>query len=235
MTSPLLAHRGSLPEAVLWDMDGTLTDTEPLWLDAELILAREFGAAWAHEDALAVVGTPILGTARILAGRGVALEPEEIVRRMERHVAEAFADLARRGVAPWHTGAIEFARAVRAAGVPQALVTSSPRLVAIAAAEAAGVFDVVVSCDDVERFKPDPQPYLHAARGLGIDVGRAVVLEDSPSGIASGRAAGARVIGVETALPVTPAPGLRVVGSLAELTLADLGITGRRRCAGPGR
>lgn len=210
------------PAAVLWDMDGTLTDTEPLWLDAEQRLAGVYGARWGHEDALAVVGTPLLNTARIMHERGVALPPEQIVRTMARDVAARFAAAAAAGAAPWHRGAIELAAAVAAAGIPQALVTSSPTEVASAAARAAGVFSVVVSGDDVDLPKPDPAPYLQAAAALGVDLRNAVVIEDSPSGIAAGVAAGARVIAVETALPVRREPGLTVVGSLSELGLTDL-------------
>ncbi|MGB4779276.1 HAD family hydrolase [Microbacterium sp.] len=212
------------PAAVLWDMDGTLTDTEPLWLDAELRLAQQYGARWAHEDALAVVGTPLLNTARLLRERGVRLPPDRIVRIMAQEVADRIDKAAAAGAAPWHRGAIELAGDIAAAGIPQALVTSSPTEVAAAVARAAGVFDVVVSGDDVERAKPDPAPYRQAAAALGIEPCDAVVLEDSPSGIAAGRAVGARVIAVETALPVRREPGLRVVGSLAELRLADLGL-----------
>lgn len=210
------------PAAVLWDMDGTLTDTEPLWLDAEQRLADRYGARWGHEDALAVVGTPLLNTARVLHERGVELPPERIVRVMAQEVAERIDRAAADGTAPWHRGAIELAAEVAAAGIPQALVTSSPIEVAQAVARAAGVFAVVVSGDDVERPKPDPAPYRQAAAALGVDVRDTVVLEDSPSGIAAGTAAGARVIAVETALPVRREPGLRVVGSLGELDLADL-------------
>lgn len=153
------------PAAVLWDMDGTLTDTEPLWLDAEQRLADRYGARWGHEDALAVVGTPLLNTARVLHERGVELPPERIVRVMAQEVAERIDRAAADGTAPWHRGAIELAAEVAAAGIPQALVTSSP-----------------------------------------IEVAQA----------------GARVIAVETALPVRREPGLRVVGSLGELDLADL-------------
>lgn len=210
--------------AVLWDMDGTLTDTEPLWLAAEERLAREHGARWGHADAMSMVGKPLLMTAGLMHERGVALAPERIVRIMAAEVAGRFQELAAAGAAPWHRGAVELARRIAAAGFPQVLVTSSPTEVAHAAAAAAGVFAAVVSGDDVSAPKPDPAPYLQAAAALGVDVTATVVLEDSPSGIASGTAAGARVIAVETALPVTPAPGLLIVASLADLTLGELGI-----------
>jgi len=214
----------TMPTAVMWDMDGTLTDTEPLWLEAELRLAQRYRAQWAHEDALAVVGTPLINTARRLHERGVALPPERIVRVMAQEVASRIDHAAAGGVAPWHRGAIELATEVAAAGIPQALVTSSPIEVAAAVARAAGVFAVVVSGDDVSQPKPDPAPYRQAAADLGVRPRDTVVLEDSPSGIAAGRAVGACVIAVETALPVRPQPGLRIVDSLTQLRLADLSL-----------
>lgn len=211
------------PSAVMWDMDGTLTDTEPLWLAAELELAARYDARWSQSDALAMVGRPTLETAALLHERGVTMAPEEIVAAMAGAVARAFAR-----EPAWHAGSIELLRQVHAAGLPQALVTSSPRAVAAEVARAAGLFDAVVSADDVAHLKPDPEPYRRAAELLGVDPRHAVVLEDSPSGIAAGLAVGARVVGVQTALPVQPRPGLVVVDALSDVRLEHLTALGGR-------
>ncbi|HCX84179.1 MAG TPA: haloacid dehalogenase, partial [Micrococcales bacterium] len=109
------------PSAVMWDMDGTLTDTEPLWLAAELELAARYDARWSQSDALAMVGRPTLETAALLHERGVTMAPEEIVAAMAGAVARAFAR-----EPAWHAGSIELLRQGHAPGLPPGLVASSP-------------------------------------------------------------------------------------------------------------
>ncbi|WP_276319513.1 HAD family hydrolase [Cellulomonas endophytica] len=205
------------PAAVLFDMDGTLIDSEPHWIAAETALVTAHGGTWTHEDGLSLVGNPMMRSAQVLAGRGVDLPLEEIVDRLNASVAAAVA-----ARTPWQPGALELVRAVRAAGVPTALVTSSFRVLAEPFAAATGLFDVVVAGDEVEHPKPHPQPYLRAAELLGVDVRRCVALEDSPAGIASALASGARTVAVEAVVPVTGRPGLSVVASLADLDAATL-------------
>jgi len=207
------------PAAVLWDMDGTLIDTEPYWMAAETELVEAHGGSWGHEQGLAMVGQPLLVSARILREHGVDLPPEQIVdfllgrvvEEVERHV-------------PWQPGARELLVALADAGVPCALVTMSYRSLAdtFVAAAPAGVFGTVVTGDAVTHGKPHPEAYLTAAARLGVDPARCVAVEDSPAGIGSAMAAGARTIGVEAMLPVDPRPGLSRVASLADLGLADL-------------
>ncbi|MGN8246258.1 HAD family hydrolase [Cellulomonas soli] len=206
-----------MPAAVLWDMDGTLINTEPLWIAAEIELVEAHGGVWTEEDGLTLVGNPMAVSAAILRARGVDLTDEQIIEFLNTRV--------RRGVAariPWQPGARELLVALHAAGVPQALVTSSFRVLAEPFADAVGLFDVVVSGDDVTRAKPDPEPYLTAAARLGVDVHRCVAVEDSPSGIGSAMASGAGVVAVEVLVPVEPRPGLSRVSSLTDVGLADL-------------
>lgn len=207
----------TLPAAVLWDMDGTLIDTEPYWIGAETELVEAHGGVWTHEDGAAMVGNPMSVAVVALQARGVALSADEIADFLNGRV--------RAGVAaevPWQPGALEVLRALHGAGVPMALVTSSFRVLAEPFAETVGLFDVVVSADDVERHKPDPEPYVLAARLLGVPVERCVAVEDSHSGVASAVASGARVIGVEVMQELADRPGLSRVASLADLTLDDL-------------
>jgi HAD superfamily hydrolase (TIGR01509 family) len=122
-------------------------------------------------------------------------------------------------------GARELLAEVAAAGIAHALVTSSQRAFAAAVLASTGLrFPVVVTGDDVTAHKPDPQPYLLAARLLGVDPGRCVALEDSPNGVASAAAAGCLVIAVPSLLPIQPAPGRVIVGSLTEVNLKGLGL-----------
>lgn len=209
-----------LPAAVLWDMDGTLVDTEPYWMAAEHELVEAHGGTWTHEDAMLLVGNPLLTSARILRERGgVDLPEAEIVRFLIGRVIDQV-----RVEVPWRPGARELLAALREAGVPCALVTMSYRELAEPVVELApdGAFQALVCGDEVEHGKPHPEPYLTAADRLGVDVTRCVALEDSPTGIASARAAGAATIGVEAVVPVEPAPGLSRASTLEHVDLALL-------------
>jgi HAD superfamily hydrolase (TIGR01509 family) len=210
---------GAVPAAVLWDMDGTLLNTEPYWMAAETELVEAHGGTWSHEQGLAMVGQPLQVSAAILRDHGVDLPLEQIVDFLVDRVVE---EVARE--VPWQPGARELLTALAEAGVPCALVTMSYRRLAepFAAAAPAGVFRTIVAGDEVTHGKPHPEAYLTAAARLGVDPARCVAVEDSPAGIGSALAAGARTIGVEVMVPVTPAPGLSRVASLADLDVAAL-------------
>ncbi len=204
----------TLPAAVLWDMDGTLIDTEPHWMAAEVELVEAHGGTWTHADALAMVGSSMAVCAAALQDRGVALEVAEIAHALNSAVGAAVAA----GI-PWQPGARELVEALHRAGVPQALVTSSFAVLADPFAAAVGLFDVVVAGDRVRRPKPDPEPYLTAARQLGVEATACVAVEDSRSGIASAVASGARVVAVQTAAPIAPPAGVTRTASLADVDL----------------
>jgi len=123
---------------------------------------------------------------------------------------------------PIRPGARELLAEVAAAGLPHALVTSSEREFMDAVLARTGLsFDALVCADDVSVTKPDPEPYLLAAKLLGADPARCVALEDSPNGVASAEAAGCRVIAVPSLVPIEPAPGRTVVRSLLARTTAS--------------
>ncbi len=204
-------------------MDGTLVDTEPYWITAEHELVEEFGGRWSHEQALQLVGNPLLVSAEVLREAGVGLEPEQIVARLlDRVVAQV-----RRSV-PWRPGAVELLTALRDAGVPCALVTMSYTVLAdeVVARGPADAFSAQVTGDRVSRGKPHPEPYLAAAAQLGVEVARCVAIEDSPTGIASAVAAGARTLGVEAVVPVPHLDGLSRAASLAQVDLAAVARIG---------
>ena len=181
-------------QAVLWDLDGTIVDTEPYWFEAEYAVVAAHGDSWSDEHARAVVGFDLLDSGRYMIEHGgVRLTPHEIVEMMLDSVVSNI----KRSV-PWRPGARELLADVRASDIPTALVTMSWRRFANEVMEAlpAGAFDVSVVGDDVERGKPHPDPYLLAAERLGVDITRCIAIEDSPTGVASALAAGATVLAV---------------------------------------
>lgn len=182
-----------LPSAVLWDMDGTLVDTEPFWFAAEIELVGRFGGTWTHEQALSLVGSGLRDGARVLQQHGVGMTVDEIVEWQTDFVTERLVP-----PLPWRPGALALLAGLRDAGVPTALVTMSVRRMAqaVAAAVPFGGFDAVVAGDDVERPKPHPEAYLRAAELLGVDIAQCVAIEDSPPGLAAAVASGAATIGV---------------------------------------
>lgn len=210
-----------LPAAVLWDMDGTLIDTEPFWMTAEMELVEAYGGVWTASDAVAMIGSSMTVCAAALQARGVPLSAPEIAEALNGRVGAAVAA----GV-PWKPGALELLTALSSAGVPQALVTSSQAVLASPFAQTAGVFDVVVAGDHVTHSKPHPEPYLTAARLLGLDPGVCVVVEDSPSGVAAALAAGARVVALASPSDVPSSPQLSRVSDLTDLDLTSLARVG---------
>jgi HAD superfamily hydrolase (TIGR01509 family) len=183
-----------LPAAVLWDMDGTLVDTEPFWMAAEMPLVESVGGSWSHEQALSLVGLGLEDSARIFQDAGVRMSVRDIIDRLTDDVMNT---LAVEGV-PFRPGARELLAALRAAGVKTALVTMSMRRMATTIVDLIDfdAFDLVVAGDDVSRPKPFPDPYLQACEALGVDVRDTVALEDSPNGLRSAVASGASVIGI---------------------------------------
>jgi len=211
---------GDLPSAVLWDMDGTLVDTEHYWLDAEYALVAEHGGSWSEEQGRALVGNPLPVSAESIRREGgVDLPLEVIVERMIDHVVAAV-----RRQLSWRPGAQHLLDGLRAAGVPCALVTMSyERLTdAVVSALPPGTFAAVVPGDHVRHGKPHPEPYLTAARRLGVDPQDCVAIEDSRTGATSAHAAGAAVVVVPHVVPVPPGPGIVVVDTLEGLSPAGL-------------
>ncbi len=238
--NPLTDDEAPAPAAVLFDMDGTLVETEEHWGEALFALARSHGGELSAGARAATVGTSMATALGVLyADLGMAVDEARLAADA-RWVEDRVAELMAAGV-HWRPGARELLEAVRAAGVPTALVTTTPRrltdLVLASMARSSGgrvPFAVTVCGDEVPARKPDPAPYLQAAEALDVDIRCCVVVEDSVVGVTAGLASGAAVLGVPAMQAIDPAPGLVLRETLAGLGLADLATLLADR-AGAGR
>ncbi|MFE3756186.1 HAD family hydrolase [Nocardia tengchongensis] len=210
-------------DAVLWDMDGTLLDSEKLWDMALRELAGQYGRELTDAVRHALIGASGPNAFRILFdGLGIehTLEAvEEAAEWMEARVIELF-----QGPVPWRPGARETLDLVRAAGVPMALVTNTKRSLAEYGLDTIGreYFGATVCADEVPHGKPAPDVYLRAAELLGVAPGHAVAIEDSPTGSIAAQAAGCALLVVPCEVPVPDAPGRTFRDSLVGLELTHL-------------
>jgi HAD superfamily hydrolase (TIGR01509 family) len=209
----LLSHRY---RAVIFDMDGLLLDTETLWHRAEIELFRRHGGEFTWDDKLAVIGTNFGFTARYFAQRlgGSVEQGEALVREM---VEIMHGEL--QGEVAGRPGAVELVERLRGR-TRLGLASNSPRMLvdtALATAGLVGAFDAIVTSDDVEHAKPEPDLYLLACKRLSVEPGAALALEDSPSGIAAAKAAGLTCIAVPQFAETDVSAADRVIDSLEEL------------------
>ncbi|WP_199176559.1 HAD family phosphatase [Subtercola sp. Z020] len=181
------------PAAVLWDMDGTLVDTEPYWMTAQTALIESYGGSWTHEEALDLVGSGLWRTARAMQAKGVEMGEDAIVTLLSEQVMEQITV-----AVPWRPGAKELLSDLRQSGIPTALVTMSIGVMAehVRSFIPFDGFDLVISGDDVTHPKPHPEAYLAAAAHFGAAPADCVAIEDSVAGTASAVAAGVVTIGV---------------------------------------
>jgi HAD superfamily hydrolase (TIGR01509 family) len=205
--------------AVLWDMDGTIVDTEPYWMRAETELIESFGGSWSHDDGMQLVGSGLLDAAAIIRDAGVDLPLQEIVDRLTDHVMQQI-----EVAVPWRPGARELLAELKQTGIKTALVTMSLRRMALRVAAALGddAFDLVVAGDDVTNAKPHPEPYLTAAERLGVSIRDCIAIEDSEFGLVSAVSSGAATIVVPCHVTLHEAPTHELWPTLAGRGVADL-------------
>ena len=205
------------PTAVLFDNDGLTLDTEPIWTRAEEVLFARYGVEFTMDHKRYILGSsPAVAAVKLeeLLGH----PGQELIEELYALTIAAFAD----GVEPM-PGALELIAALRDAGTPIGLVSNSRRAFVDAALGAAGLTDtfaVTVVGEEVARAKPAPDTYLAAAAALGVEPSACVVLEDSPTGVEAGRAAGMRTVGVPSV------DGVELAADLVAPSLADPAVWG---------
>ncbi|UVI34397.1 HAD family hydrolase [Brevibacterium spongiae] len=207
------------PAAVLWDMDGTLVDTEPYWIRAETELMNAHGLPWSEEQGLEFVGNELTTSAAMMQDAGLDLPVDDIVETLMSTVIDAI-----RTSVPFRPGALDLLAELTAAGIPNVMVTMSYRRLAeaVIASCPAGSFAGLIAGDEVSAGKPDPEPYLKGAALLDLAPGDCVALEDSKPGLASAEAAGTIAVGIPHLVDLEARPGRILWDSLEGRTVEDL-------------
>ncbi len=210
-------------QAVLWDMDGTIVDTEPYWIQAESELVAAHGGTWIQAQAEGLVGQALTFSARVLQNAGVQLSVRDIIDTLTEQVTAKV-----RQSVPWRPGARELLQDLRERGIPRALVTMSEQMVAGEGERQLpeGTFTLMVTGDMVEHGKPNPEAYLLAFEKMSevsrIEKDRVVAIEDSIPGVTAARAAGLVTLGVPHFVPLPPDSANHEWGTLAGRSVEDL-------------
>ena len=204
--------------AVFFDMDGLFANSEPLWLEGETELMARHGHTWTHEDQVHCLGGPLTRVGEYMFSLVGVETPQFFTKTLVQIVVAKLA--AGTQLMP---GAQKLASALKAAGVPIAMVSASPRN--IVNAVLSGVnhdFATTISSDDVKNTKPDPEGYLKAAEFFGVDISNCLIFEDSLTGVAAATSSGAFLIAVPHFVKVNESPRVRVIKSLEELDIEIL-------------
>lgn len=206
--------------AILFDMDGTLIDSEPLWFAAEVEVMAELGAIWEPSDQINCLGGPMERTERYMQARTGNIKPfgyfsERLDLVMEQKLTK---DLS------FMPNALELTSDCIESGIPLALVTASTgrQMRSVLTKFPSNTFKATISRDDVENSKPFPDPYLLAAKTIGVDISNCLVFEDSLTGVESGLRSGAQVIGIPHLVEMQPHKNLRLINSLSEIDLDQI-------------
>ena len=201
-------------------MDGLFLDSEPQWHEAETLMMKENGYDWQPEDQLHCLGGPL---SRVAEYMSACLQERKSPKELEAMIiAEMTQRLSKK--VPLMPGALNFSKIVNKSGIKQGLVSASPRPIVdgVLLGMSEKYFDISVAAGDIERTKPFPDPYLHAAKLLNVDISECLIFEDSPTGIAAAVASGGFVVAVPHYVKIEEAPRLKVISSFEEIDLSNL-------------
>jgi HAD superfamily hydrolase (TIGR01509 family) len=207
-------------QAILFDMDGLFIDSEPAWHAAETEMMRGYGYDWQPEDQLQCLGGPLSRVSEYMSScLNGAVAPEalgqEIINEMQNRLATETS---------YMPGAIEFSKLVFDQQIPQALVSASPRSLVNAVIRnlPENYFKETVAAGDIARTKPFPDPYLHAAKLLNVQIENCLIFEDSQTGITAATASGAFVVAIPHFIEIAESARLKRVEGFLSLSVADL-------------
>ena len=207
-------------EAVFFDMDGLMVDSEPEWFLSEIEVTKPFGYTWLEDDQIACLGGPLSKVGQYMFEKcGQQNSPEYFTQTLiDTQVARM------RGNTPTLPGAVELVRELQSQGVKTALVSASPRNIVDAVLDNLGhdLFPFSISADDVVKTKPDPEAYLKAAHMSGSNITNCLIFEDSLTGMNAAIASGAYLIGVPHLVSIEESARVRVIKSLEQLSFSKL-------------
>ena len=207
-------------DAIFFDMDGLLVDSEPLWLQSEIEVTEPFGYAWLESDQVACLGGPLTRVGEYMFEKcGGQQSPTFFTQTLVQIQAAKM-----RAKIPTLPGAIELVHALKEYGVKTAMVSASPRIIVDAVLDNLGhnLFPFSISADDVMQTKPHPDCYLKAAGLAGADISNCLIFEDSLTGMAAATASGAWLIAVPHLVSIAESARVRVIKSLEQLSIAKL-------------
>lgn len=207
-------------DAVFFDMDGLMVDSEPEWLQSEIDVTAPFGYTWLEEDQIACLGGPLSRVGQYMYDKCAQQQSPEFFTQslIDTQAAKM------RGNTPTMPGAVELVRELQSHGIKTALVSASPRNIVDAVLDNLGhdLFPFSISSDDVVNTKPHPDAYLKAANISQSDIANCLVFEDSLTGMKAATSSGAYLIAVPHLVTIQESARVRVIKSLTQLSHAKL-------------
>ena len=206
-------------KAILWDMDGTLIDSEPMWIESERELMAGFGYNWSKVDGDFCLGGPLSRVCRYMKEKSGSDLPEEwfgneLVASMTGKISSGVSFM---------PGAYELLMQAQELGISQALISASDRpIVDLVLNANPGIFSFAIAAGDLPRTKPDPLPYLEAVRRFDLDPMDCLVVEDSKVGVTAGKASGALVLALDHFQEIPHATNIFIRSGLEEVSIDQL-------------